>query len=85
MVEKELEDEKEPKTLKQKSKVFKYAKWPSKWLTNESLVSDLMKKEEEKKCLIGFLIDFIFCLGFSISHVTFLEWRQSGESVWLPS
>ena len=25
------------------SKVFKYAKWPSKWLTNESLVSDLMK------------------------------------------
>ena len=26
-----------------KSKVFKYAKWPSKWLTNESLVSDLMK------------------------------------------
>ena len=29
--------------LKSKSKVFKYAKWPSKWLTNESLVSDLMK------------------------------------------
>ena len=26
-----------------KSNVFKYAKWPSKWLTNESLVSDLMK------------------------------------------
>ena len=29
--------------LKEKSKVFKYAKWPSKWLTNESLVWDLMK------------------------------------------
>ena len=29
--------------LKGKSKVFKYAKWPSKWLTNESLVSDLIK------------------------------------------
>ena len=29
--------------LKEKSKVFKYAKGPSKWLTNESLVSDLMK------------------------------------------
>ena len=29
-------------------------------LTNESLVSDLMKKKKEKK-LIGFLIDFIFC------------------------
>ena len=33
------------KTLKEKSKVFKYANWPSKWLTNESLVWvwDLMK------------------------------------------
>ena len=29
--------------LKEKSKVFKYAKWPLKWLTNESLVWDLMK------------------------------------------
>ena len=29
--------------LKEKSKVFKYAKWPSKWLTNESLVWDLIK------------------------------------------
>ena len=29
--------------LKEKSKVFKYAKWQSKWLTNESLVWDLMK------------------------------------------
>ena len=27
--------------LKEKSKVFKHAKWPSKWLTNESLVWDL--------------------------------------------
>ena len=26
-----------------------------------------------KNVLIGFLIDFIFCLGFSISHVTFPE------------
>ena len=32
-----------PSYLKQKSKVFKYAKWPLKWLANESLVSDLMK------------------------------------------
>ena len=35
-----------------------------------------------KKCLIGFLIDFIFCsfysLGFSINHVTF----QEVTSVW---
>ena len=29
--------------LQEKSKVFKYAKWPSKWLTSESLVWDLMK------------------------------------------
>ena len=29
--------------LKKKSKVFKYAKWSSKWLTNESQVWDLMK------------------------------------------
>ena len=28
---------------------------------NESLVSDLMKIKYIKKCLIGFLIDFIFC------------------------
>ena len=32
-----------PNTQSLKSKVFKYAKWPSKWLKNESLVSDLMK------------------------------------------
>ena len=29
--------------LKEKSKVCKYAKWLSKWSTNESLVSDLFK------------------------------------------
>ena len=76
-------------TRKLKSKVFKYAKWPSKWLTNKSLVLDLMKK---RRSLIGFLIDFLFCRlaettvsGFSISHVTFPKWRQSGESVRLPS
>ncbi len=33
----------EDTALKEKSKVFKYAKWPSKWFTNESLVWDLMK------------------------------------------
>ena len=63
-----------------KSKVFKYAKWPLKWLTNESLVSDLMKKEEEKKkkCLMRFLINFIF------GRLP-RKWCQSGESVRLPS
>ena len=30
-------------------------------------------EKEKKKSLIGFLIDFIFCLWFSISHVTFPE------------
>ena len=29
--------------LKEKSKVFKYAKWPLQWLTNESLVWYLVK------------------------------------------
>ena len=33
----------QPNALKEKSKIFKYAKWPSTWLTNESLVWDLMK------------------------------------------
>ena len=50
--------------LKEKSKVFKYAKWPSKWLTNESLVWGLIKFkkwEKEMKSLCWFLIDFIFC------------------------
>ena len=47
--------------LNEKSKVFKYAKWPSKWLTNESLVWDLMKKKKKWKKWCWFLIDFIFC------------------------
>ena len=64
--------------LKKKSKVFKYAKWQSKWLTNESLVWDLVGKNKKK-----FMLDFNrfyflqsgrdCCLGFSISHVTFSE------------
>ena len=72
-----------PSEVSWKSKVFKYAKWPSKWLTNELLVSDLMKKKKKEKkeedfvCLIGFLIDFIFCRLLR-------KWRQSGESVRLP-
>ena len=80
-----------PIDLKEKSKVFKYAKWPSKWLTNESLVWDLMKFKK-KKCLCWFLIDFIFCrlAETAVSgspSVTWLsrKWRQSGESVRLPS
>ena len=34
--------------LKEKSKDFKYAKWPPKWLTNESQVWDLMTKNKKK-------------------------------------
>ena len=83
--------------LKEKFKVFKYAKWPSKWLTNESLVWDLINKEKEKqnktnKCLCWFLIDFIFCrlAETAVSDSLSVTWlsrkrRQSGESVRLPS
>ncbi len=79
--------------LKKKSKVFKYAKWPSKWMTNESLVWDLMKlKKLKRRSLCWLLIDFIFCrlAETAVSgspSVTWLsrKWRQSGESVRLPS
>ena len=78
--------------LKEKSKVSKYAKWPSKWLTNESLVWDLMKLKKMNFFLCWFLIDFIFCrlaetAASGSPSVTWLsrKWRQSGESVRLPS
>ncbi len=82
-----------PRNVKEKSKVFKYAKWPSKWVTNESLVWDLMKQKMGKKtCLYRFLIDVIFCrlAETAVSGsppVTWLsrKWLQSGESVRLPS
>ena len=79
-------------TLKEKSKVFKYAKWPSKWLTNESLVWDLIFFLNERIYLYWFLIDFIFCrlaetAVLGSPSVTWLSWKwcQSGESVRLPS
>ena len=65
--------------LKEKSKVFKYAKWPSKWLTNESLVWDLIKLKKIKKLMLVFNRFYFLqagcdcCLRFSISHVTFSE------------
>ena len=49
-----------------------------KWVTSFRFNGEKKKKWKKiNKCLIGFLIDFIFCrlaeLGFSISHVTFPE------------
>ena len=79
--------------FKEKSKFFKYAKWPSKWLTNESLVLRFNgEKKNEENFYVDFLIDFIFCrlAETAVSgspSVMWLsrKWHQSGESVQLPS
>ena len=60
-------------------------------MTDKWVTSFRFNEIKKKKCLIEFLIDFIFCrlaetsLAFSISHVTSRKWRQSWESVRLPS
>ena len=76
--------------LKEKSKVFKYAKWPIEMI--DKRVTSLRFNEIKTKCLCWFLIDFIFCrlAETAVSgspSVTWLsqKWCQSGESVRLPS
>ena len=76
--------------LKGKVQGFNYAKWPSKWFTNESLVWDFY-------IYIFFLMTFFVCLflidliffrlaGTAVSgspSITWLsrKWRQSGDAV----
>ena len=69
--------------LKEKSKVFKYAKWPSKWLAK---VTSLRFNEikNEIKCLCWFFIDFIFCrlAENAVSGSPSVTWLSEVTSVW---